>query len=158
MYCLVYCCSGFDQVSQEASRNLHSHAVDVLKLCWAVTPPEAADRHQLLHRLLPTKGWPVNSSCNPAGSSCEPCDPNDSAWLPLPSQRAQTAKMLLEQVSFNPEIADCIINHRYSLSCSLCLLCHRYICELGKLSNCCCFHPPLYCLHLFKELDYETCN
>ena len=100
MCCLLQCCSGYDQVSQEASRNLHSHAVVVLKLCWAVTPPKAADSHQLLHRLLPTKGWPVHVRCNPAGSSCEPCDPAESAWLPLPSQRAQAAEMLLEQVGF----------------------------------------------------------
>ena len=103
MCCLVQCCSGFDQVSQEASRNLHRHAVNAIKLCWAVSPPQPADGRQLLHRLMPSKGWPVHVTSNPAGSPCEPCDPAESAWLPLPSQRAQAAKMLLEQVSFLSE-------------------------------------------------------
>lgn len=91
-------------------------------MCWAVTPPAAVDSHQLLHRLLPTKGWPVHVQPNPAGSSCEPYDPAESAWLPLPNQRAQVAKMLLEQVSFKRESAE-IVNHHQSLcseSSSLC--------------------------------------
>lgn len=96
--------SGFYQVSEEAARNLHIHAVEVLRLCWAVSPPEAADRHQLLHRLLPAKGWPLRPlhvETTAAGSPCDSHDPAESAWLPLPRQRAEVAKMLLEQVSFS---------------------------------------------------------
>ena len=69
---------------------------------------DAAERRPLLHRLLPIKGWPLH----PAAVSGGPCGPAESAWLPLPSQRAKTAKMVLEQVGFS-----CLSLAKFGLHC-----------------------------------------
>ena len=145
---LYFHCAGFDQVSEEAARNLHTHAVDALMLCWGGSPPEAADRQQLLLRLLPAKGWPLRPLLveTTAGSSCDPHSPAaDSAWLPLPSQRAEAAKMLLEQVSFFSQSVSQSTGQSFDTSSSLHARLHPKLIPAMLLSPAVFMTEPRWC-------------
>ncbi len=95
------CCqswfAGFEQLSSDAVSNLRKHAVKLLKLCWEMVPPDLSRSQKALHRLLPAAGWPLELlSCD--GSSEGIPGSSDATWLPLPSQQAEVAAMLLQQV------------------------------------------------------------
>ena len=88
---------GFEQLSSDAVSNLRKHAIKVLKRCWQTVPADLSLSQKALHRLLPAAGWPL-LSLSRDGSSNGASGSSDPTWLPMPSQQAELAAMLLQQV------------------------------------------------------------
>ena len=88
--------TGFEDLSSAAVSNLQQHSVNMLKLCWRHNSPDAARTAKVFHRLLPTAGWPLPLLASASAGSGQGL--SNASWVPVPSQQAELAHVLLQMV------------------------------------------------------------